>query len=58
MKVSKRKPNISIRMNPEVLHQAKVAAVSSNKTLGDWLEEAIHEKIERSDRDGRKQDKG
>ena len=45
-------------MNPEVLHQAKVAAVSSNKTLGDWLEEAIHEKIERSDRDGHKQDKG
>jgi predicted HicB family RNase H-like nuclease len=46
MKESK-KPNTSIRINPEILHQAKVAAVTSNKTLGQWLEEAIKEKIER-----------
>ena len=47
MKESKRKPDTSIRMNPEVLHQARVAAVTQRKTLGQWLEEAITEKIER-----------
>ena len=45
VKESKRKPNISIRINPETLHQARVAAVSAKKTLGAWLEEAIQEKI-------------
>ena len=47
MKESKRKPNTSIRMNPEILHQARVAAITQRKTLGQWLEEAIEEKIER-----------
>ena len=47
MKESRRKPSLSIRMNPEALHQAKVAAVTAKKTLGKWLEEAIQEKIER-----------
>ncbi len=47
MKESKSKPNVSIRIDPEVLHQAKVAAVTAKKTLGQWLEEAIKEKIER-----------
>jgi predicted HicB family RNase H-like nuclease len=41
------RPNISIRIDPEALHQARVAAVGSRKTLGQWLEEAIAEKIER-----------
>ena len=41
------RPNLSIRMDPEVLHQAHVAAVAQKKTLGQWLEEAIAEKIER-----------
>ena len=40
------RPNLSVRMNPEVLHQARVAAVIHKKTLGQWLEEAILEKIE------------
>jgi predicted HicB family RNase H-like nuclease len=40
-------PTTSIRANPEVLHQARVAAVTQKKTLGQWLEEAIVEKIER-----------
>jgi len=40
-------PHLSIRMNPDVLHQAKIAAVIQKKTLGQWLEEAIAEKIER-----------
>ena len=34
-------------MNPEVLHKARVAAVTQKKTLGQWLEEAIIEKIEK-----------
>jgi predicted HicB family RNase H-like nuclease len=41
-------PNTSIRINPEILHLAKIQAVTEKKTLGEWLEEAIKEKIERS----------
>ena len=41
------KPNTSIRIDPEVLHQARVAAVTARTTLGRWLEEAIQAKIER-----------
>jgi predicted HicB family RNase H-like nuclease len=41
------RPNLSVRMNPEVLYQARVAAVIQKKTLGQWLEEAIQEKIKR-----------
>jgi len=37
----------NIRIRPSVLHQARVAAVIQKKTLGQWLEEAIVEKIER-----------
>ncbi len=41
------RPNLSVRMNPEILHEARVAAVTRKKTLGQWLEEAIMEKISR-----------
>ena len=44
---SRSKPNLSIRMDPEALHRAKIAAVMSKKTLGQWLEEAIKEKVQR-----------
>ncbi|GAG86372.1 unnamed protein product [marine sediment metagenome] len=47
MKEKHRWPTRSIRANPEVLHQARIAAVTQKKTLGQWLEEAIVEKIER-----------
>ena len=47
MKESKSKPNVSIRIDPEVLHQAKVEAVKAKVTLGEWLEQAIKEKIKR-----------
>jgi predicted HicB family RNase H-like nuclease len=47
MKEKHRWPTTSIRVNPEVFHQARVAAVTQKKTLGQWLEEAIVEKIER-----------
>ena len=36
-----------IRIQREILHQARVAAVIQKKTLGQWLEEAIAEKIEK-----------
>ena len=42
-----RKPNGSVRVDLDVLHQARVAAVTQRKTLGQWLEEAILEKVER-----------
>lgn len=42
-----RKPNSSVRVDLDVLHQARIAAVIQKKTLGQWLEEAILEKIER-----------
>lgn len=41
------KPNTSIRVDLDILHQARVAAVTRKKTLGRWLEEAILEKIDR-----------
>ena len=47
MKESKAKPTTSIRVDLEVLHQARVAAVTAKKTLGKWLEEAIQEKVAR-----------
>ena len=37
----------TIRMNEEKYHLARVAAVTSKKSLGQWLEEAIDEKLER-----------
>ena len=47
MKEKHRWPTTSIRINPEVLHQARIAAVTDKKTLGQWLEEAVVEKIKR-----------
>jgi len=41
------RPNTTIRVWPDILHQGRVAAVIQKKTLGRWLEEAILEKIER-----------
>ncbi|MFC2039181.1 hypothetical protein ACFLST_00085 [Chloroflexota bacterium] len=38
------RPHLSIRKNPGVLHQAKVAAVTQKRTLGQWLKEATAEK--------------
>jgi predicted HicB family RNase H-like nuclease len=42
-----RTPNFSIRINPDVLQQARNAVLNKKKTLGQWLEEAIREKIQR-----------
>jgi hypothetical protein len=50
MKESKQIPNISVRLDKETLHLARIEAVKANKTLGAWLKEAIKEKIERSEK--------
>ena len=42
-----RTPNFSIRINPDTLQQARQAALTKKRTLGQWLEEAIVEKVER-----------
>ncbi len=36
----------SIRINEEVYYRARVAAVISRKSLGQWLEEAVEEKLD------------
>ena len=40
-------PNISRRINPDAYHAARIEAVTVRKTVGQWIEEAINEKIER-----------
>ena len=44
-----RKPR-NIKINPDVLHEARVEALRSRKTLGEWLEEAIQEKVAREEK--------
>lgn len=36
------------KVDPDLWHQAKVAALQSNITLSAWLNQAIKEKLERS----------
>jgi len=36
----------SIRINEGVYYRARVAAVISRKSLGQWLEEAVEEKLD------------
>ena len=43
-----RKPR-NVKIDPEALHRARVEALRSRKTLGEWLEETIGEKIEREE---------
>ena len=38
---------ISIRMDPAALQRAKVHVKSRRRVLGEWLEEAIREKMDR-----------
>ena len=46
-----RTPNISLRINPYAYQSARAEAVKARKTVGQWLEEAIREKIEREGSD-------
>ena len=47
-----RAPNISLRINPDAYYAARIEAVTARKTLGQWIEEAIREKIEREKDEG------
>jgi predicted HicB family RNase H-like nuclease len=50
-------PNTSIRIDPDILHQARIAAVTQKKTLGRWLEEAILDKLKKMEKAKRREDK-
>ena len=39
----------TIRIYEDAYHQARVAAVMSKRSLGQWLEEAIFEKLAREE---------
>jgi len=39
-----------VLIDPEALHKARIEALRSRKTLGEWLEDAIDEKIEREEK--------
>ena len=41
-----RKPR-NVKIYPEAILRARIEALRSDKKLGEWLEEAIDEKIER-----------
>jgi len=55
MKQKKVRQTTSIRIDPEILHKARIEAVKSKMTLGAWLEEAIRETIERDTKYGKKE---
>jgi len=40
----------SIKIRPSVLRKAHHRAIESQKRLGEWIEDAIEEKIEREER--------
>lgn len=42
---------MSIRIDRDVVYLAKIEAVKSKMTLGEWLEAAIKEKIKRGRKD-------
>ena len=44
-------PAHSIRIDPEAVKKARVAALLADKRLGDWIKDAIEEKIEREKAD-------
>jgi len=50
MQKKRAKPAVGVRVDPDILHRARVRAVMQKKTLGRWLEEAIIEKLEREEK--------
>ena len=45
-----RKPR-NVKINPDILLKARVEALRSKRTLGEWLEEAIEEKVAREEKE-------
>jgi len=44
-----RKPR-NVLINPDILHKARVEALRERKTIGEWLEQLIEEKIAREEK--------
>ena len=44
-----RKPR-NVKINPDTIIKARIEALRTKKTLGEWLEQAIEEKIEREEK--------
>ncbi|MBA7555529.1 hypothetical protein ES705_48197 [subsurface metagenome] len=44
-----RKPR-NVLIDPEAFHKARLEALRERKTIGQWLEELIEEKIEREEK--------
>ena len=42
--------SVTIKMKPNIVKKARVRAVSSDKTLGEWMEEAVEEKAAREEK--------
>jgi len=43
--------SISVKIKPNIQRQARHAAIESGKRLGQWVEEAMQEKIAREERE-------
>ena len=41
----------SIKIQPAILRKARIRAIESEKTLGEWLEQAIEEKVTKEERE-------
>lgn len=42
--------SVGIKMKSSIVRRARVGVAGSDKRLGEWIEEAIEEKIEREER--------
>jgi len=58
MRDQRQREPVGIRIDRDLLHQAKIAAVVQGKTLGRWLEEAIEEKVQRERENERRGEDG
>ena len=46
-----RRQGRSVKIRPSILRKAHHRAIESQKRLGEWIEDAIEEKIEREERE-------
>ena len=47
MTLEEQRKILSIRMKPSAQHRAKIGAVTVGISIGEWIEQAIEEKVER-----------
>ena len=48
------KKSVTMKMRPSIVKKARLRAVSSDKALGKWMEEAIEEKAAREEKEEQK----